>query len=73
MSPDLAATLQRLTHEGHTVHVVKTSNEPWRQSLGSIPVTEVATRMEALEEQAAAVDEREPWTRSRVEVVRVGS
>ena len=73
MSPDLAATLQRLTHEGHTVHVVKTSDQPWEQSLRSIPITEVATRMEALEEQAAAEDESEPWTRSRVEVVRVGS
>jgi uncharacterized protein (DUF58 family) len=72
MPPDLSATLQRLTHEGHTVHVVKTSEQPWEQSLGTIPVTEVATRMEALEEQAAHEDESQPWTRSRVEVVRVG-
>ena len=73
MPPDLAATLQRLSHEGHTVHVIKTSDQLWDQALGSIPVTEVASRMEVLEEQAALEDETQPWTRSRVQVVRVGS
>ncbi|MDE2696536.1 MAG: DUF58 domain-containing protein [Chloroflexota bacterium] len=73
MPPDLAATLQRLSHEGHTVHVIKTSDQLWDQALGSIPVTEVSSRMEVLEEQAALEDETQPWTRSRVQVVRVGS
>ena len=69
MPPDLAAALARLSSEGHTVHVVKTSHDPWEQTLGAIPVLEIATRMEALEEQAAAEDEREHWARSRVRVV----
>lgn len=69
MSPDLAATLQRLSHEGHTVHIVKTSEQPWEQSVGSIPITEIAGGMTVLEEDAATEDQRQAWTRSRVRVV----
>ena len=69
MPPDLAAALARLRAGGHNVHVVKTSLDPWEQTLDAIPVTEIAPRMEALEAEAAAEDEREHWTRSRVRAV----
>ncbi len=54
MPPDLAATLTRLRGQGHTVHVVKTSDRRWEQSLGTIPVTEIAPFAEALEAEAEA-------------------
>jgi uncharacterized protein (DUF58 family) len=49
MPPDLLATLQRLRSEGHSVHVVRTSDASW-DSLGSIPVHDVADQMRANEE-----------------------
>ena len=54
MPPDLAATLTRLRGQGHFVHVVKTSDHRWEQSLGTIPVTEIAPFAEALEAQEDA-------------------
>jgi len=54
MSEELAATLYRLRREGHYVHVLKTAATVWEQDLGPIPVTELATQMEALEAQLAA-------------------
>ena len=53
MPPDLAATLTRLRGQGHVVHAVNTSR-PWEQSLGPIPVTEIAPFAEALEARVEA-------------------
>ena len=53
MPPDLAATLTRLRGQGHVVHAVNTSR-PWEQSLGTIPVTEIAPFAEALEARVEA-------------------
>ena len=52
MPQDLVATLERLRSEGHAVHVVKTSEEPWELSPVAIPVSEVARRMRELETEA---------------------
>ena len=60
MPPDLAATLTRLRGQGHVVHVVKTSSHRWEQSLGPIPVTEIAPFAEALEAKAEAEAEFAP-------------
>ena len=59
MPPALVAVLRRLRREGHDVHVVKTSPQPWDALLAPIPVSEIATYMEPLEaeasEEAAAI------------------
>lgn len=70
MPADLAATLARLRSEGHSVHVVKTSDEPWEQPLNAIPVTEIAMRMVDLEADAAIEDHALAGLRSRVQVVK---
>jgi uncharacterized protein (DUF58 family) len=49
MPADLAATLRRLRGEGHNVYVVKTSDIPWEQPLGPIPVQDVEPYMRDLE------------------------
>ena len=46
---DLIATLRRLRADGHTVHVVKTSDGAWEPSLGSIHISDVAPHMRELE------------------------
>ena len=56
MPRDLAATLQRLRSEGHTVHVVRTSDKDWDAPLGPIPVVDLEPVMRRLEEQDAAAD-----------------
>ena len=56
MPAELAATLQRLRAEGHTIHVVKTSDRVWTQSIEPIPVTDISERMEYLEAQAERED-----------------
>lgn len=53
MPEELVATLHRLHRDGHFVHVLKTSVQPWDAELGKIPVSEVAEQMEALEAQLA--------------------
>lgn len=53
MPEELVATLHRLRREGHFIHVVKTSAQPWDAQLGSIPISEVASHMEVLEEELA--------------------
>lgn len=63
MPQDLVATLTRLRSEGHTVHVVKTSDADWDVSFGrTIPVHDVSSFAAALEERsgmhASAVPER---------------
>ena len=55
MQQDLVATLERLRGEGHAVHIVKTSEEPWELSPSAIPVSEVALTMRELE-TAAGID-----------------
>ncbi|MSQ36679.1 MAG: DUF58 domain-containing protein [Dehalococcoidia bacterium] len=49
MPPDLAAALRRLSSQGHSVHIVKTSAWEWGGETASIPVTEVEATMRALE------------------------
>lgn len=49
MPDDLVATLHRLRSEGHSIHVVKTSNEPWDVGLDPIPVVDVASHMADIE------------------------
>ena len=61
MPQDLAATLHRLRSEGHTVHVVKTSDQTWETTLSPIPVSDVAPYMSELEAEAeteAGVEEK---------------
>lgn len=54
VTDELAGTLLRLRTEGHSVHVVKTSLDPWDRDLGRIPVIEVGSSMERLEREAIA-------------------
>ena len=54
MPQDLIATLHRLRNEGHAVHVVKTSDEPWEEPFDQIPVSDVSPFMRDIEEAAAA-------------------
>ncbi len=63
MPQELVATLMRLRGEGHTVHVVKTSEATWDIALGrTIPVHDVSAFAAALEERsgmhASAVPDR---------------
>ena len=53
MPPGLVAALQRLRSQGHAVHVLKTSPEPWEAELGRIPMTELAPAMTVLEAAAS--------------------
>ncbi len=54
MPQDLFATLHRLRNEGHAVHVVKTSDEPWEEPFNQIPVSDVSPFMREIEEANAA-------------------
>ena len=52
MPRDLVATLNRLRSEGHTIHVVKTTEGPWDAALGRIPIHDVSAFALALEERS---------------------
>lgn len=49
MPPDLTAALRRLSGQGHSVHVVKTSAWEWGAEAAALPVTEVEAAMRTLE------------------------
>lgn len=51
---DIVATLRRLRGRGHRVHIVKTSHRVWDIDTTPIPVTEIASTVEALEADAVA-------------------
>ena len=65
MPQGLVATLQRLRSEGYSVHVVKTSEEPWEARLGPIPISELAPFLRELEAERAAEAEASGAERER--------
>lgn len=51
MPPELLATLHRLRADGHAVHVIRTGEQPWPESIAPLRVHEVVSYMRALEAQ----------------------